>query len=261
MLVYPSGVDVQFPASPPRAAVPAAPRTIGSLWRRLSAGRQALLTFAHLRRGHTCAQLAAGFNIGTTTAHRYVTEAVELLAALAPSLADAVRIASAKAYLILDGTLVPTDRIAADRPFDSGKHRKHGMNVQVLADPFGRLLWASPALPGAVHDIRAAREHGIIDALTEADIPCWADKAYRGAGGTVRIPCWGRWEALSACQQAVNRSHARIRPLSSPPAGTAPTTRPAPVAPRDPPCSDQRTITPEEATSQDWQLASFQRWR
>lgn len=91
------------------------------------------------------------------------------------------------------------------------------MNVQVLADPFGRLLWASPALPGAVHDIRAAREHGIIDALTEADIPCWADKAYRGAGGTVRIPCWGRWETLSACQQAVNRSHARIGPLSSRP--------------------------------------------
>ncbi|NEB72653.1 transposase family protein, partial [Streptomyces fulvissimus] len=75
----------------------------------------------------------------------------------------------------------------ADRPFYSGKHKKHGMNVQILADPFGRLLWASPALPGAVHDIRAAREHGIIDALAEADVPCWADKAYRGTGGTVRI--------------------------------------------------------------------------
>lgn len=41
------------------------------------------------------------------------------------------------------------------------------MNVQVFTDPFGRLLWASPALPGAVHDVRAAREHGIIDALEE----------------------------------------------------------------------------------------------
>lgn len=26
------------------------------------------------------------------------------------------------------------------------------MNGQVLADPFGQLLWASPAMPGAVHD-------------------------------------------------------------------------------------------------------------
>jgi hypothetical protein len=54
----------------------------------------------------------------------------------------------------------------------SGEHKKHGMNVQVLADPAGRLLWASPAMPGAVHDTRAAREHGILDALTPADIRC-----------------------------------------------------------------------------------------
>ncbi|MFB8778092.1 IS5/IS1182 family transposase, partial [Streptomyces broussonetiae] len=72
---------------------------------------------------------------GTTTAYRYVTEAVELLAALAPGLTDAVRTTSSKAYLVLDGTLLPIDRIAADRPSFSGKHKRHGMNVQVLADP------------------------------------------------------------------------------------------------------------------------------
>lgn len=93
-----------------------------------------------------------------------------------------------KAYLTLDGTLLPIHRIAADRPFYSGKHKKHGMNVQVIADPKGRLLWASPALAGAVHDVRAAREHGIIDALAKAGITCWADKGYQGAGGTVRLP-------------------------------------------------------------------------
>ncbi|GAA0933540.1 IS5 family transposase [Streptomyces thermoalcalitolerans] len=214
MLVYPSGVDVsssalRFLAQQLRRHR----RAIGSRWRRLSAGRQALLALAHLRVGHTYAQLAAGFGIGTTTAYRYVTEAVELLAALAPTLADALRTASAKAYPILDGTLLPIDRIAADRPYYSGKHKKHGMNVQVIADPFGRLLWVSPALPGAVHDIRAAREHGIADALAEAGITCWADKGYRGIGGTVRVPCWGRWETLSAGQKAANRSHAKIRAL------------------------------------------------
>ncbi len=71
-------------------------RAIGSRWRRLSAGRQALFTLAHLRVGHTYAQFAAGFGVGTTTAYRYVTEAVELLAALAPSLADVVRTASVR---------------------------------------------------------------------------------------------------------------------------------------------------------------------
>ncbi|MEU2183638.1 transposase family protein [Streptomyces thermolilacinus] len=214
MLVYPSGVDLSSPALRFLAQqLRRHRRGIGSRWRRLTAGRQALLTLAHLRMGHTYVQLAAGFGIGTTTAYRYVTEAVGLLAALAPSLDDAVRAASTKAYLILDGTLLPIDRVAADRPFYSGKHKKHGMNVQVIADPFGRLLWASPALPGAVHDIRAAREHGIVDALAEAGIRCWADKGYRGAGGTVRIPCWARWETLSAGQQVVNRSHAKIRAL------------------------------------------------
>ncbi|MFI5758365.1 IS5 family transposase [Streptomyces sp. NPDC051569] len=214
MLVYPSGVDVssstlRFLAEQLRRHR----RAISSRWRRLSAGRQALLALAHLRVGHTYAQLAAGFGVGTTTAYRYVTEAVDLLAALAPTLADAVRTASTKAFVLLDGTLLPIDRIAADQPFYSGKHKRHGMNVQVLTDPFGRLLWASPALPGAVHDIRAAREHGIIDALAQADITCWADKGYRGAGGTVRIPYWGRWDTLSPGQKAVNRSHAKIRAL------------------------------------------------
>ena len=42
------------------------------------------------------------------------------------------------------------------------------MNVQVLTDPFGRLLWASPALPGSTHDLTAARQDGIIAALTDS---------------------------------------------------------------------------------------------
>lgn len=75
------------------------------------------------------------------------------------------------------------------------------------------LLWASPALASVVHDVRAAREHGIIDALAQAGINCWADKGYQGAGGTVHLPYRGRWDSLSAGQQAVNRSHAKVRAL------------------------------------------------
>lgn len=133
MLVYPSGVDVsssvlRFLTQQLRRHR----REIGSRRRRLSAGRQALLTLAHLRVGHTYAQLAAGFGVGTATAYRYVTEAVELLAALAPSLADAVQSASATAYLILDGTLLPYRGQAArsashagagGRPFPQARRR------------------------------------------------------------------------------------------------------------------------------------------
>lgn len=100
MLVYPSGVGVSSSALRfLTQQLRRHRRVIGSRWRGLSAGRQALLTLAHLRMGHTYAQLAAGFGIGTTTAYQYVTEAVELLAALAPGLADTVRTASAKTYL------------------------------------------------------------------------------------------------------------------------------------------------------------------
>jgi hypothetical protein len=112
---------------------------------------------ACLRKGETFAGLAAGFEIGTATAWRYMTETTELLAARAPKLRTAARDAmrAGYAYLVLDGTLIPVDRVAADRPFYSGKHRKHGMNLQVIASPDGVIVWVSGALPGAVHDKKA----------------------------------------------------------------------------------------------------------
>ncbi len=100
---------------------------IGSCWRKLSAGQQALLVLAHLRKGETFADLAAGFGVGTATAWRYVTETVRLLAARAPGLGPALRAAkqAGHAFVVIDGTLIPIDRVAKDRPFYSGKHVCH----------------------------------------------------------------------------------------------------------------------------------------
>jgi hypothetical protein len=90
---------------------------------------------------------------------------------------------------------------------------RHGMNVQVPADPFGRLLWVSPALPGAVHDVRAAREHGIVDALAEADITAGPTRA-TGVPAARSVPRTGDGgRPLSAGQPVVHRSCARIRAL------------------------------------------------
>jgi hypothetical protein len=55
--------------------------------------------------GETYADLAGGFGIGTTTVHRYLHEALDLLAALAPALARAIEVARGKAHVIFDGTL------------------------------------------------------------------------------------------------------------------------------------------------------------
>ncbi|GGR13509.1 hypothetical protein GCM10010497_14570 [Streptomyces cinereoruber] len=131
--------------------------------RRLPTDRQALPALAHLRCGDTYARLVAGFYIGIAAVYRYVREVIDVLAAFAPTLTEAMKTVRTEAFVILDGTFLPIDRIAADTPYYSGKHKRHGMNVQVLTDPFGRLLWASPALPGSVHDLTAARSHGIYD--------------------------------------------------------------------------------------------------
>ncbi|WP_188194906.1 transposase family protein [Nonomuraea sp. SYSU D8015] len=186
-----------------------------SRWRRLDPARQALLVLAHLRNGDTYTRLAAGFGIGTATAWRYVRESIDLLAALAEDVQAAAARAARLAYAILDGTLVPIDRLADERPYYSGKHQRHGVNVQILADPLGRLVWASPALPGATHDLTAARTTGLIDALTSAGVTTFADRGYQGAGGTIRTPFKRhRYRSrLSRAQQDVNRSHSRIRAI------------------------------------------------
>src|SRR4029453_18974449 len=85
-------------------------RTTRTQWRVLSSGQQALMLLAHLRKGETYRDLALGFGVGTTTAYRYLREALSVLAALAPTLQQAMQTAAAKAYVVLDGTLLRIDR-------------------------------------------------------------------------------------------------------------------------------------------------------
>jgi hypothetical protein len=54
---------------------------------------------------------------------------------------------SGAAIVILDGTLVHLNRNQIDRPFYSGKHKRHGMNLQAIADTRGNRLWISGANP------------------------------------------------------------------------------------------------------------------
>jgi|SRR5437660_10238918 len=207
-----------------RAALPLSSRTltyvagiirrhraaIGSCWRKLNPGRQALLVLACLRKGETFADLAAGFGVGTSTAWRYVHETTALLAARAPKLRKAARDAkkAGYAYVVVDGTLIPIDRVAADRPFYSGKHRRHGMNLQVLASPAGDILWVCGALPGSVHDKKAEWTWGVLRELEAAGLVTLADKGYQGST-YARTPYKGRNKPES--QKQANRAHAQLR--------------------------------------------------
>ena len=184
---------------------------IGSCWRKLNPGRQALLVLVHLRKGETFADLAAGFAVGTATAWRYARETITLLAARAPKLRNALVAAkkAGHAFVVIDGTLIPIDRVAADRPFYSGKHRRHGMNLQVISSPQGEILWVSGPLPGAVHDLTAARIWGILRELAAAGLVALGDKGYTGAGDHVTTPYKGRNKPPS--HKAANRAHAELR--------------------------------------------------
>jgi hypothetical protein len=127
-----------------------------------------------------------------------VNETVALLAVRAPKLRKAVRDAkkAGRAYVVVDGTLIPIDRVAADRPFYSGTHKKHGMNPQVIASPDGDILWMSGTLPGSVHDKKAERVWGMLAELEAAGLVTPADKGYQGSA-YAKIPYKGR----------TNRSH------------------------------------------------------
>ncbi|MER5481280.1 transposase family protein, partial [Streptomyces sp. NPDC002734] len=185
-------------------------RELRSPWRRLSCFKQALLTLAHLRKNETFARVGAGFGVSEATAWRYVDETLEVLAAWAPGLQEALVGLGEGDFVIVDGTLIPIDRIAADQPYYSQKHRKHGMNVQVVARPDGTPLWFSRASPGRTHDLTAARAHGIVQACLTRQILVLADRAYQGAGATFRTPYYHHSEQPEPYQQ-FNRDHARLR--------------------------------------------------
>ena len=107
----------------------------------------------------------------------------------------------------MDGTLIPIDRVAADRPFYSGKHKKHGMNLQVIASPAGDILWVSGALPGSVHDKKAEWIWGV---LAELEAAAWSPGRQGLPGQHVRENSY-KGKNKPQSQKDANRAHAQLR--------------------------------------------------
>jgi hypothetical protein len=168
--------------------------------RALTCWKQAIFTLAWFRDRPDVRRLGQGSGISQATAYRYLNEAIGVLAAKAPSLREALEraVELGLPYLILDGTLVASDRCAdkktsrKGREIDkwySGKAHHSAGNVQALAAPGGVPLWVSGVLPGSTHDLTAARELVLPGAQPYLrDLPFLADSGYEGAGAGVHVP-------------------------------------------------------------------------
>jgi hypothetical protein len=194
--------------------------------RKLTPYRQAVLVLRWLFDDTRITQLAWDNDLSESTAYAYRDEGITVLAAFSPSLRGALLAAKAAGYehVILDGTLIYTDRIHTPGPtagvdlWWSGKHHHHGGNIQVLTAPDGWPLWTSPVRPGREHDTTAARhDPDLLDCLAEwvADGQLGlADLGYEGEAALLRIPVKKPTGGqLSPDQQAYNAVHGALRAL------------------------------------------------
>jgi len=167
--------------------------------RALTCWKQAIFALAWFRDRPDIRRLGQGPGISQATAYRYKDEAIEVLAATAPALREALDKAAEQGlpYLILDGTLISSGRCAGkktskkgreiDRWYSGKAHHPAG-NVQALSAPGGVPLWVSDVLPGSTHDLTAARELVLPEARPYLkDLPILADSGYEGAGAGVHV--------------------------------------------------------------------------
>lgn len=215
-------------------------------------GRRVLGCFAHailivryLLDATRMVNLARDNGIGLSTCYRYVQEALDVLADQAPDLQSALLAArvAGHTHVNLDGTLIATNRVSTPGPtarknttqvhgtknvdlWWSGKHHRHGGNVQVVTAPDGWPIWVSPVRPGRDHDTTCARTHpGLLEALEEftaaevdgPKIKVLADLGYEGERDRLTLPHKNPDTKknpdakLTVDQRQFNLAHAHVR--------------------------------------------------
>jgi len=169
--------------------------------------------------------LARDNGISKSTCYDYLHEGIDTLAAQAPSLHNALLAAKVAGYshVIIDGTLIETDRVATPGPtagvdlWWSGKHHQHGGNVQVISVPDGWPIWTSDVRPGREHDTTAVRTHEeILPALAETtgDLRALGDLGYEGESGTITVGFKKPKDVeLDTVQQQFNKAHNGLRAI------------------------------------------------
>jgi hypothetical protein len=84
--------------------------------------------------------------------------------------------------LVVDATEQSFHRLAGwdnQKPFYSGKKKRHTIKTQIICTPSGRVGAVGPSVPGSVHDITLLRKSGQLDKLSPEE-GMMGDKAYVG---------------------------------------------------------------------------------
>jgi hypothetical protein len=127
--------------------------------------------------------------------------------------------------VLTDGTLIPV----ADRFYDplnySGKHKRIGRSLQIVADVAGKLLCAGPAAAGRLHDRLALAQSGLEPLLkSDTRLLVHADRGYIGSGfivpalrprhGRLSLAALAENREISAIRHAVERAIAHLKILA-----------------------------------------------
>lgn len=151
------------------------------------------LALAHLREGVSLRGMARILAIPPTTLRDNVNPVLAAFDRLDPVLPDGTGIddfddiawwcAERGGTLIVDGTEFGVAKPSGDkaqRPFYSGKKKTHTAKTIAVTDSSSNLLWATPLVGGATHDLTALRDANLAAHLDDSALDVLADSGFQG---------------------------------------------------------------------------------
>lgn len=187
------------------------------------------LALAHLREGVSLRGMARILAIPATTLRDNLNPILAAFDRLTPVLPDGTPIehlddvtwwcATTEGTVIVDGTEFSVARPAdqdAQRPFYSGKNKTHTVKTIAVTDATSNLVWATPLVPGATHDLTALRDANVPGWLADAELDVLVDSGFQGLQHdvpTVELPTRRRRrdQPLTTIERFFNKILARNR--------------------------------------------------
>lgn len=151
------------------------------------------LALSYLREGVSIRGLARISGIPVTTLRDNIGPILEAFDRLAPLLPDGTIIgdfddiawwcAETGGTIIVDGTELaiarPTGQVE-QRPYYSGKKKTHTLKTIAVCDAESNLLWVTPLLGGATHDLTALRDANFPSQRADSGLDVLADSGFQG---------------------------------------------------------------------------------